>query len=140
MALNGLINCSFNQPGVQGCQPDIAYYLGENAANAPSGSTVVNLEAKPAPDLAVEIADTSILDDLGKKRLLYESLAVAEYWVVDVQQAQILAFAIAARGSRRITESGVLPGLAIGLLEDALRRSRTVDQTAVGQWLMQQFR
>ena len=31
----------------------------------------------------------------GKKRLLYEDLAVDEYWIVDVQNVRIIAFAVA---------------------------------------------
>ncbi len=49
------------------------------------------------------------------------------------------AFAIARRGSHRISESRVLPGLVMSLLEEALRRSRDVDQAQVGAWLLQQF-
>ena len=72
--------------------------------------------------------------------MLYEELKVAEYWVVDVQKSQIIAFAIIAdNGSRRIVRSEVLPGLTIALLEDAWRRSRTEDRAQVGAWLLAQF-
>jgi hypothetical protein len=64
---------------------------------------------------------------------------VAEYWVVDVQNAQILAYAMADQGSKRIQVSLVLPGLAISVLEEALRRSRETDQSQVGNWLLTQF-
>ena len=46
-------------------------------------TNIVNLDRYPAPDLVVEIAKTTLLDDLGTKRSLYEELGVAEYWVVD---------------------------------------------------------
>ncbi|MCC5649018.1 Uma2 family endonuclease [Nostoc sp. XA013] len=51
-----------------------------------------------APDLVIEIAKTSLLDDLGTKRCLatsrfastlYEELGIAEYWVVDVQNQDL---------------------------------------------------
>ena len=137
--LNGLINCSFRKTGVQECQPDVAYYIGECAQVIPRGTKIVDLDCYPPPNLAIEVADTSLSNDIGDKRMLYEELAVAEYWVVDVERAQIRAFAVADGGSRRITESEVLPGLAMSLLEEALRRSREVDQTQVGAWLLQQF-
>ena len=137
--LNGQITCSFRKAGVQECQPDVAYYIGENAEVIPKSTKVVSLESYPPPDLAIEVTDTTLSSDLGNKRLLYEDLAVAEYWVVDVQKAQVRAFAIASGGSYRISESRVLPGLAISLLEEALRRSRDVDQAQVGAWLLQQF-
>ncbi|GET42833.1 protein of unknown function DUF820 [Microseira wollei NIES-4236] len=71
---------------------------------------------------------------------MYEELKVDEYWVVDVQKAQILAFEILADGgSRRIYQSQTLPGLAISVLEEALERSRQPDQSQVGSWLLTQF-
>ncbi|MGF1936318.1 MAG: Uma2 family endonuclease [Nostoc sp. ChiQUE02] len=57
----------------------------------------------------------------------HEELGIAEYWVVDVQNAQIIAYAIADQGSKCIQESQVLPGLAIAILEEALRRSREIN-------------
>lgn len=66
-------------------------------------------------------------------------LGVAEYWVVDVQNAQILAYEIADQGSKRIQVSLVLPGLAIAVLEEALHRSWDTDLSQVGSWLLTQF-
>jgi Uma2 family endonuclease len=87
----------------------------------------------------VEIAKTSLLDDLGTKRALYEELGVGEYWIVDVQNAQLLAYAIAAQGSQPIQVSQVLPGLTMAVLDEALRRSRETHQSQVGAWLLTQF-
>ncbi|MEH2363902.1 Uma2 family endonuclease [Nostoc sp.] len=135
----GLDTTTFRKTGVQDCQPDVAYYLRERAQVIPAGTGIVKLDRYPAPDLVIEIAKTSLLDDLGTKRSLYEELGVAEYWVVDVQNAQIIAYAIADQGSKRIRESQVLPGLAIAILEEALRRSREMSQSEVGTWLLSQF-
>ncbi len=66
-------------------------------------------------------------------------MGVAEYWIIDVQNLQIIAFSIAEGGSRRITQSQVLPGLEISLLEAALRRTRQMNQSLVGSWLLNQF-
>ena len=132
-----LINCSYRKPDVREAQPDASYYIGERVSLAPTGSSVVNLDNNAPPDLAIEIADTSLADDLGAKRILYEDLAVAEYWVVDVKKAQITAFKIVTDGgSQRISESHVLPGLAIALLEEGLRRSRETHNTSVGAWFL----
>ena len=139
IALNGLDKCSYRKTGVRECQPDASYYIAERAQLVPQGSAVVDLDRYLPPDLVIEVANTSLSDDLGPKRLLYEELDVAEYWVVDVQNAQLMAFAVAGGGSRRITSSQILPGLAMSLLEEALQRSREVDQTQVGAWLLQQF-
>jgi Uma2 family endonuclease len=133
------VNCSYRKPGVREAQPDASYYIGERVQLAPTGSSVVNLENNQPPDLAIEVADTSLSDDLGEKRILYEDLGVAEYWVVDVKKARITAFKIIANGgSQRIRESEVLPGLAISLLEEGLRRSRQMDNTEVGVWFLAQ--
>lgn len=76
------------------CQPDLSYYIGERAKLAVTG-TSVDLNSYPAPDLVIEVVNTSLSDDIGKKRLLYEAMEVSEYWVIDVQNAQIIAFALA---------------------------------------------
>ena len=135
----GLDTTTFRKTGIQDCQPDVAYYLRERAQTIPAGTGIVNLDRYPAPDLVIEIAKTSLLDDLGTKRSLYEELGIAEYWVVDVQNAEIIAYAIADQGSKRIQESQVLPGLAISILEEALRQSREMSQSEVGTWLLSQF-
>lgn len=135
----GLTNCTYRKVGYRDAQPDISYYIGANSDIIPWGTTIVDLDQYPAPDLAIEIASTSISDDIGEKRLLYEDLQVKEYWVVDVQAVQILAFAIADQGSRRITKSQVLPGLAISLLQEAFQRTRQMNQSQVVNWLLAEF-
>ena len=58
---------------------------------------------------------------------------------MDVQNSQILAYAIADQGSKRIQESQVLSGLAMSTSEEALRHSREINQSEVGAWLLSQF-
>ena len=117
----GLINCSYVKIGVQGCQPDISYYVGESDAFAPRSSSIVSLDESPVPNLVIEISSSTINDDLGKKRLLYEQLGISEYWVVDVQEVKIIALEMLENGgSRQITASKLLGGLAIADLEEAL--------------------
>jgi Uma2 family endonuclease len=137
--VRGLINASYRKPGCQEAQPDASYYVNEKALLVPQGNTIVDLDIYPAPDLAIEIAATSLNDDLGFKRLLYEELGVREYWVVDVENARILAFQILDRGSQRITTSNVLPGLEIATLEAALTSRKTQDDSQIMATLMTQF-
>ncbi len=133
------VNCSYRKKGVREAQPDASFYIEERVELAPRGSSVVDLDVQSPPNLAIEIADTSLADDKGEKRMLYEELGVDEYWVVDVRKAQIIAFKIIDKGgSQRITESEVLPGLAISLLEEGLQRSRQMDNTEVGTWFLAQ--
>ncbi|MDF5709226.1 MAG: Uma2 family endonuclease [Nostoc sp. S4] len=135
----GLDITTFRKTGVQDSQPDVAYYLKECAQSIPTGTGIVNLDRYPTPDLVIEIAKTSLLDDLGTKRALYEELDVSEYWVVDVQNAQIIAYSMADQGSKRIQESQVFPGMTIATLEAALRRNREMNQSQVAAWLLSQF-
>ncbi|XGV95206.1 MAG: Uma2 family endonuclease [Leptolyngbya sp. BL-A-14] len=132
-------NCTYRKVGSRECQPDISYYVGERARLIPRGTSIIDLDRYPAPDLAIEVADSSLLTDQGAKRLLYEDLEVSEYWVVDVQKAQILAYSVADRGSKRIDVSIVLSGLVIALLEETLRRSQETDQAQAGAWLLSQL-
>jgi Uma2 family endonuclease len=138
--LTGKDNCSYREVSLKEFQPDLSYYVGSNANAIPWGVGIVNLIEYPVPDLVIEISHTSLADDLGAKRLLYEDLGIAEYWVVDVQNVNVIAFAIENTGSRRITESQVLMGLKIEILSTALQQSRNSNHTEVGSWLMQQFK
>jgi Uma2 family endonuclease len=139
--IEGLLNASYVKTGFQGCQPDISYYIGEIAALAPRSSSIISLDESPVPNLVIEISSSTLNDDLGKKRLLYEKLGVSEYWVVDVQEVKIIALEMLENGgSRQITESKLLDGLAIADLETALQLSREKSQSEVGAWLLQKYR
>jgi Uma2 family endonuclease len=137
--VKGLINCTFRKTGVRDCQPDISYYIGERIQIVPRGTNIINLDIYQPPDLAIELGKTTIADDLGRKRIMYEDLEIPEYWVVDVEPAQVTAFSIADGGSRRITESQVLPGFSIAILEEALQRNLPGDQSQVVGWLLNQL-
>jgi len=137
--LNGRDCCSYRKIGVREVQPDLSFYIGENADIIPWGTTIISLDTFPPPDLVIEIANSSFPDDLGEKRLLYEDIGVKEYWIIDVQKIQIITLAIENGGSRRITHSQVLPKLAISTLEEALRLTRQMNHSQVGAWLLTQF-
>ncbi|MBD1825206.1 Uma2 family endonuclease [Cyanobacteria bacterium FACHB-DQ100] len=137
--IDGHDNCTYRKTGCAEVQPDVSFYVGENAEIVPWEATIIDLDRYPAPDLVIEVAYSSLADDRGEKRLLYESLGVKEYWIIDVQNASIWAFAVADRGSRRIDCSIVLPGLEIAVLEEAFRRSREMNHGKVSAWLMNQF-
>jgi Uma2 family endonuclease len=137
--LQGLIGCSYQKTEIRECQPDISFYIGDRANLSPTGKSVVNLDEQAIPNLVIEISNTTLEDDLGAKRLLYEEMGISEYWVVDVQNTQIYAFEMFDRGSKRIDMSIVLQGLSIETITEALNHSKEQDQAQVGQWLMSQF-
>jgi Uma2 family endonuclease len=137
--LNCKDNCTYGQKGYQEIQPDLSFYIGENVNAIPWEVNIFNLDEYPLPDLIIEVSYATLADDIGKKRLLYEDLGVKEYWIIDVENTQILVFAIENNGSRRVTQSQVLPGLNINILIEALERTRITNHSEVGTWLLQKF-
>ena len=87
----------------------------------------------------MEVAQSSLGDDQGEKRLLYEDLGVREGWMIDVTNVRLLAFERAADGSRRIQTSIVLPGLDLALVQRTLAQTRQMDHGKVSAWLLQQL-
>lgn len=134
-----LTNTTFRKTGLQDAQPDIAFYVGQGFDLPPHDNQPIDVLTHGAPQLVIEIALTTLNDDLGKKRRLYERLGSAEYWVVDVQAAQVIAFEIADRRSGQVDESRVLPGLAMTTLEAALERSQREDDATITRWLLELF-
>jgi Uma2 family endonuclease len=139
ISINGFDNCTYRKTGIRECQPDLSYYCEEKARLAPIGTSVINLDEQATPNLVIEISNTTLEDDLGAKRLLYEEMGIDEYWVVDVQNTLIYAFTMIDRGSRRIDTSLVLPELSIETITTALNLSKEQDQSQIGKWLMSQF-
>lgn len=137
--IKGFTNGSFRKPELQECQPDLAFYIGATVVFPPRGNAPINLAEVAPPALVVEIASTTLTDDLGHKRLLYERLGVQEYWVVDVANSKVIAFEVSEGRSGQIRESKVLTGLLMDVVEEALRRGQTEDDGTVNRWLLQTF-
>lgn len=132
-------NCSYRKQSIAEFQPDLSFYIGSNLKLPPRNDSAVDLEQFDLPTLVIEIAATSIQDDLGYKRLLYEKIGIPEYWVVNARTSEIFAFAIADRRSGRITHSQVLAELDLAIIETALQRSRLEDDAAIFRWLLEVF-
>lgn len=137
--IKGLINTTFRKMWVQEAQPDLAFFIGENVTFPPHNNAPVNLNELDPPALVIEIAASSLEDDKNRKLKLYQRMGVQEYWVVDVNAGRIIAFALSAMEATLIDESQVLPGLAIAIVKEALRRSKTEDDGAVSRWLLATF-
>ncbi|MBD2480761.1 Uma2 family endonuclease [Planktothrix sp. FACHB-1365] len=134
--IKGFTNTSFRKTGLRESQPDMGFYIGDNFQFPPRNNSPINLDELTAPNLIIEIGASSFPDDIGRKRLLYEKLEIQEYWVVNVEDNTILAFAVENQGSRLIEESLVLPGFKIALVVEALQRSQTEDDGSITRWLM----
>jgi Uma2 family endonuclease len=132
-------NTSFTKTGIRECQPDSSFYIGNIAQLPPRNNSAVDLNVYAPPTLVLEIASTTLSDDLGAKRLLYERLGVQEYWVVDTVLSEIIAFEMLNGGSREIRCSVVLPELEIALVVEALKLSQTTDDGEVNRLLLKRF-
>ena len=133
------VNTSFRKAGIGEFQPDLAFYIGSGLRVPPQTDAPIDLEEYDPPTLVVEIGSTSVSDDLGRKRLLYEQSGVEEYWVNDLNVEEVIAFAIANGRSGRVSKSLVLPELAIALVEEAIKRSHLEDDTKINLWLLKTF-
>ncbi|SKB11349.1 conserved hypothetical protein [Planktothrix sp. PCC 11201] len=132
-------NVTLRKTPIQESQPDSAFYLGEISNPPPRSNEPIDLNQYTPPTLVIEIASTTLSDDLGEKRLLYERLGIGEYWVINTNNANVTAFKMIDGGSREIRVSQVLPPLQISVVEEALERSRTSDDGEVNRWLIQLF-
>ncbi len=133
------VNCTFRRQGLRDAQPDLAFYLGDGFELPPRNNEPVDVVLHGVPQLVVEIASTSLSDDLGPKRLLYERLGVQEYWIIDVLRGAVVWLTMADGRSGEVRESVVLPGLTAAVLEEALLRGRTEDDGAINRWLIGLF-
>ncbi len=133
------MNCTFRKSGIRDAQPDLAFYLGKDVRFPPRTNEPVDVDIYGVPQLVIEIAASSLSEDLGTKRLLYERLGVDEYWVVNVVTGNIIAFSVADGRSGEIRDSKVLPGLKIETVEEALHRQQTDDDGVINRWLIEQF-
>ena len=133
------INTSFRKKGMREFQPDLSFYIGSDLRIPPETNSPVDLDIYDPPTLVIEIGATSVNDDLGRKRLLYERSGVQEYWVDDAKERQIIAFLMTEGGSKEIRESIVLPGLSIDLVDEALKLSKVEKDARINRWLIETF-
>ncbi|WP_051382844.1 Uma2 family endonuclease [Gloeobacter kilaueensis] len=135
--LQGLTNISLRKTGEQEAQPDLAYYLMGGQPDAYSNSPI-DLDNAPAPALVLEVAATSLQDDLTIKRELYGQLGIQEYWIVDSNAARVLLFGTVAESQslEPIESSSLLPGLSAAVLTEALRIGRQQGQAAAMRFVL----
>ena len=132
-------NTSYRKTGFQECQPDSSFYLGKITNLPPQSNSPIDLDIYNPPTLVMEISSTTLSDDLGQKRLLYERLGIGEYWVINTGTSQIIALGMADGGSKEIRVSQVLPNLEISVVEEALSLSFNNDDGYINRWLIKLF-
>lgn len=133
------INVTLRKAEVQECQPDSVFYL-EDIPQFPCRSNEpIDLNQYPPPALVIEISSTTMADDLGEKRLLYEQLGIREYWVINTNNSQVTMLKMFEGGSREIEVSQVLPNLQSLVVKEAIERSKIYDDGEVNRWLIRLF-
>jgi Uma2 family endonuclease len=136
ISLTSFTNTTFRKVGVREAQPDLAFYLGTGYNLPPDNNSPVNLNKVDPPTLVVEIAASSLEDDLTRKVTLYQRLGVQEYWVIDVNQNQVIAKALTSSTTTELSASQVLLGLELKIVESALQRSQQQDDSGITRWLL----
>ncbi len=133
--------CLLEKPETQACAPDLVLYVGEDFPKWQEGEPRrVDLSQWRVPDLVGEISDTTLTTDLDEQKHLYAVLGIPEYWVVDVRGRRVFAFQLQADGSYQIgSESRILVGLPIALLEEALQQLSQGTNTRAAAWFAQQI-
>jgi len=134
------INTTLRKSGERECQPDLSIYIGDVKCLPSPGNEVIDLDVADPPTLVVEIAASSLADDIGMKRYLYERLGGREYWIIQATTRSLVAFSIDEDGrSGTIAQSEVLPGLDLAIVDEALRRTDDNDDAAITRWLIETF-
>jgi Uma2 family endonuclease len=133
--------CQLEKTGHKACAPDLVVYLGEPPPRwQPGQRRFVNLDKAGLPALVGEVSDTTLANDLDRKKHLYAALGIPEYWVIDVRGKQVLAFLLQADGSYAECDiSEAFAGLAIILLEQTLERLDQEANTDAALWFSQQL-
>lgn len=133
--------CLLEKPNTQAAAPDLVLYIGEGVPQWQQGELRrIDLNRWRVPDLVGEIADTTIATDLDEKKKLYADLGIPEYWVVNIRGRQVIAFRLQENGKyQQCSESVVLAGLPISLLEQTLERLNEGTNITAAVWFSQQI-
>ncbi|MFB2939334.1 Uma2 family endonuclease [Aerosakkonemataceae cyanobacterium BLCC-F154] len=134
-----LTNTSYRKEGIREFQPDSSFYIGSGLRIPPESDSPVDLNEYDPPTLVLEVGSTTLSDDLGFKRLLYEQAGVREYWVNNAKAGEVIGFSISEGRSGQIHQSLVLPGLSLSVINEALQRRKTQKDNEINRWLIQTF-
>ena len=132
-------NTSYRKEGLREFQPDSSFYIGSGLKIPPEIDSPIDLNEYDPPTLVLETGSTTLSDDLGFKRLLYEQAGVREYWVNDAKAGEVIGFSISEGRSGQIHQSLVLPGLNLSVINEALQRRKTQKDNEINRWLIETF-
>jgi Uma2 family endonuclease len=140
-SIESLGRCLMELPDTHGCSPDLVLYKGDNIPTwSPGEARRIDLSRHRLPDLVGEISDTSLRQDLDEQKAIYQSLGIAEYWVINVKACEVTAFQLNESGLYEICQqSQVLPGLPIALLTQTIEKLTTSTNTIAADWFRRQL-
>jgi Uma2 family endonuclease len=128
------------KPGLRAASPDLVLYVGSGCPKWQPGETRrIDLHRWRVPDLVGEVADTTLASDLDEMKQIYAALEIPEYWVIDVQGRRVLMFGLVRGKYQEMEASGLMPGVTIALLEEALLRWTNETNISAAAWFMQQI-
>jgi len=138
---SSLGRCLLEKSPLKAGAPDLVLYLGESYPRwEPGQLRRIDLHQWSVPNLVGEISDTTLTTDLDEKKDIYADLGIPEYWVIDVRGQRVFAFRLQENGKyQEFTESVVLNGLPMSLLNQALELLSQEANTRVAAWLAQQI-
>lgn len=121
--------------------PDLVLYLGDNNLKRKEGERrYLDVSKSGIPNLVGEISDTTLPNDLDKKKHLYASLKIPEYWVVDVQGRRVFCFHLDANNIYQEADSSLtLHNLPISLLNETLSLLDSQTNGSVASWFAQKI-
>ena len=126
--------------GLQAAAPDLLLYVGDGSPRWKSGETRrIDLDQWRVPNLVGEISDTTLASDLHEMKEIYAAIGVPEYWVIDIQGKRVLMFTLDGTRYQQVEVSGVMVGLSVKLLNQALERWNQEEGIEIGNWFMQQI-
>ncbi len=133
--------CLIEKPNTQAAAPDLVLYIGQGVPQwQPGEPRRIDLSQWRVPDLVGEVSDTTLATDLDEKKQLYAALEIPEYWVINVQGRQVLAFRLQEDGKyQQISHSVALENLALALLEQTLERLSEGTNIGAALWFAQQI-
>ena len=133
--------CLIEKPKTQAAAPDLVLYIGEGVPQwQPGEPRRIDVTQWLVPDLVGEVSDTTLATDLDEKKQLYAALLIPEYWVINVQGKQVLAFRLQENGKyEQISHSIALENLEISLLEQTLERLNEGTNISAALWFSQQI-
>jgi Uma2 family endonuclease len=138
---DSLSGCVIEKPNHKSAAPDKILYIGGNSPQWQQGEPRrINLDIWRVPNLVAEIADTTLAIDLDEKKQLYASLAIPEYWVIDIRGKRVIAFLLQPNGKyQEIETSQALTGLPIILLEETLTQLEQGNNGTAALWFSQKI-